>query len=84
MKIENQLRLARIASNDVWGGGCKALSLVSRMKKMCDGDGTWKADQIVSRIYASSDGKAVFRCGECGQEWAMPEDCNECCSEQDT
>jgi hypothetical protein len=78
MKFTNELRLARIASNDVWQGGARALHLAKRMRRMT---GNTEGEEIVSRVYTRSDGKGVHECPECGGEYLTACEASACCQE---
>lgn len=78
MKLDNKLRLARLASRDVHGGGAAALVIARRMEAIT---GSGEGMEIVTRVYHSSVGRATYQCRECGQEWVSPEEKAECCSD---
>lgn len=81
MKPDNQLRLARKASADVWHGGAAALTLAKRITRIT---GSTDAEDIVNRVYTHPRGVAAYECRECGQEYVDPDEAHACCTaEQD-
>ena len=78
MKPENELRLARIASNDVRNGGARALTLAKRILSLHRSS---DADEIVNRVYTHPTGRASYDCRECGQPYLSGAEASECCNE---
>jgi hypothetical protein len=78
MKIESELRLARMASADCWHGGAGALALANRIERIT---GSSDAVDVVSRVYSHPRGQAVYECRECGQDYLTSEDAAGCCND---
>lgn len=53
MKYENQVKLARIANNDTWNGGARAMVLATRIMAIFPYS---EAMQIVSNVYTHPQG----------------------------
>jgi len=76
MKLENELRLARLASIDVRRGGAFARMLANRA---CRLTGSTDALDIVDRVYTRPLGTACYDCRECGQTYLTACEAAECC-----
>jgi hypothetical protein len=77
MKLENQLRLARMASANAIYGGASALYLAKRMHRIT---GSTEGEEIVGRVYAHPEGRATHECRECGQQYVDPVHAAACCA----
>lgn len=76
MKFTSELRLARLASNDVMHGGTRAWRLAHRMHAIT---GSMEGQQIVQRVYLRPGGKGVFTCRICGTPFLTAYEENSCC-----
>ena len=75
MKLENQFRLASMASANVHNGGASAIVLAQRIYSIT---GNPDAVDIVSRVYAHPCGQWCFTCRECDERYLSREELNEC------
>lgn len=80
MKRENAIRLAKLASANAWYGGSSALTLAKRATRLHPGS---DAEEIVSRVYAHSRGRAVYTCPECDFEHLTEDAMRECCKDDE-
>ena len=78
MKFENSIRLANLASRNVFDGGASALVIAKRAAAIT---GSEEALEIVNRVYCHPRGRATWDCRECGSVHLTPEDSFECCNE---
>ena len=79
-------KIATMANNDTWGGGCNALMIADRALAL----GLPHAREMrdaVSLVYSTSsgrvpDGLAVWECPECGQWHLGDEAAASCCAQE--